>query len=230
MKEQLKELGRMLKNSISLRLDGYARKSYSQEGEDLILARVFEYADRGFYIDVGALHPQRFSNTHLFYQRGWSGINIDATPGSMKQFSQVRPRDINVEAAIAATQKTLTFCVFNESALNSFDHELSNSRNNGKYRIQEKIEITTQTLKEVLTKHLPSGQKISFLTVDVEGFDLEVIQSNDWEQFRPEYVLVECLDFDFKEITQDKIYQFLDGQGYTLFAKTVYTVIFKDRK
>ena len=208
--------------------DGYARKSYSQEGEDLILSRVFDRIQHGFYVDVGAFHPKRFSNTHLFYQQGWSGINIDATPGSMERFRRIRPRDINLEVAIANTRRTIPFFVFNESALNSFDRELSCSRNHGKFHIQEEIEITTQMLQEVLASHLPTGQKINFLSVDVEGFDLEVIQSNDWKQFRPEYVLVECLNFDFNEITENKIYAFLQQQGYTLFAKTAYTVIFKE--
>jgi FkbM family methyltransferase len=228
MKISLKKIKGVLKKIMSYMIDIHARKSYSQEGEDLILARVFEQVERGFYVDVGALDPKRFSNTHLFYQKGWSGINIDATPGSMEQFKHIRPRDINLEIAISATKKTMTFFVFNESALNSFDRELSKSRNKGNYHIQEEIQISTQTLKEVLAKYASPKQKISFLSVDVEGLDLEVIQSNDWNQFRPEYVLIECLDLDFKQITENSVYQFMCEHGYTFFAKTVYTVIFKD--
>lgn len=51
----------------------------------------------GFYVDVGAHHPMRFSNTYFFYRMGWSGINIDAMPGSMKEFKKYRRRDINLE-------------------------------------------------------------------------------------------------------------------------------------
>jgi len=74
--------------------DGYALKSYSQEGEDMILRRLFEKQLTGFYVDVGAHHPKRFSNTYFFYKQGWHGINIDAMPGSMKLFEKIRPRDI----------------------------------------------------------------------------------------------------------------------------------------
>ena len=82
-------------------LDPYRRTSYSQEGEDLILDRLLRRKPRGYYVDVGAFHPKKFSNTHLFYRRGWSGINIDATPGSMDEFRRVRPRDTNLEIAIS---------------------------------------------------------------------------------------------------------------------------------
>ncbi|MFA7355121.1 MAG: SAM-dependent methyltransferase, partial [Sulfurimonadaceae bacterium] len=77
--------------------DGYALKSYSQEGEDMILRRLFEQQPNGFYVDVGAHHPKRFSNTYFFYKKGWRGINIDAMPNSMELFNKIRPRDINIE-------------------------------------------------------------------------------------------------------------------------------------
>src|SRR5690349_18351333 len=77
------------------------RRSYSQEGEDMVLRRVFEHKAHGFYVDVGAHHPMRFSNTYFFYRRGWRGINIDARPGSKREFDRARPRDINVECGVA---------------------------------------------------------------------------------------------------------------------------------
>ena len=76
-------------------------KAYAQEGEDLILYRIFEQTPPGFYVDIGAHHPCCFSSTYLFYQRGWRGINIDAMPGSMDLFRRIRPRDINLESAIS---------------------------------------------------------------------------------------------------------------------------------
>ncbi len=80
---------------------GYMNPSYSIEGEDRIVRSLFwEKRDTGFYVDVGAHHPFRFSNTYLFYTQGWRGINIDATPGSMRAFKKHRPRDINLEIGI----------------------------------------------------------------------------------------------------------------------------------
>ena len=90
-------------------LDGYATKSYSQEGEDMILKRLFGGQKFGFYVDVGAHHPKRFSNTYYFYKKGWRGINIDAMPGSMIAFDKLRPRDINIERPISDKKQILTY-------------------------------------------------------------------------------------------------------------------------
>ncbi len=219
-----------LRNDI---FDGYALESYSQEGEDRILARIFEKREKGFYVDVGALHPKRFSNTYYFYKRGWTGINIDATPGSMAAFNKERTRDINVEKAISKEQREMTFFIYNEPALNTFDRELVLSRKKRKnysaanYVIEER-NIRTTTLDQVLKEKMPEGQKIDFLSVDVEGLDLEVLQSNDWRLFRPEYILVEALWKDSKEILQDPVHKYLDENGYKMLAKTVNTLIFGD--
>lgn len=85
----------------NLYITRFHTKSYALQGEDLILREFFEYAKNGFYVDVGAHHPFRFSNTYLFYQSGWRGINIDAMPGSMKLFNRFRPKDINIECGVA---------------------------------------------------------------------------------------------------------------------------------
>lgn len=90
-------------------LDGYALKSYFQEGEDMILRRIFERQSTGFYVDVGAHHPKRFSNTYFFYKKSWTGINVDAMPGSMKLFEKVRSRDINIEKPISSEKQVLTY-------------------------------------------------------------------------------------------------------------------------
>ena len=111
-------------------LDGYALKSYSQEGEDMILRRLFEKQQTGFYVDVGAHHPKRFSNTYFFYKKGWRGINIDAMPDSMIPFNKIRPRDINIEKPVSDKKQVLTYYAFNEPALNGFSKELSDTRSN----------------------------------------------------------------------------------------------------
>jgi FkbM family methyltransferase len=77
-------------------IDPWARLSYAQEGEDVLLDRLLAKQTDGFYVDVGAHHPKRFSNTHYFYMRGWSGINIEPNPVVVGSFRQMRRRDINL--------------------------------------------------------------------------------------------------------------------------------------
>lgn len=208
-------------------LDGHALKSYSQEGEDMILRRLFEKQKTGFYVDVGAHHPKRFSNTFFFYKKGWRGINIDAMPGSMKAFNRFRPRDINIEIPVSDRKQTLTYYAFNEPALNGFSKELSEERDGkGSYFIEFTKEIETSTLDEILREYLPNNQKIDFLSIDVEGLDFMVLKSNDFEVFRPKVILVEVLGSSLKSISDNEVTKYLKENGYDIYAKAVNTVIF----
>ena len=211
-------------------LDGFALKSYSQEGEDMILRRMLERQQAGFYIDIGAHHPKRFSNTYYFYKRGWRGINIDAMPGSMKLFQKFRPRDINLEIAIYGERRKLKYHIFNDLALNTFSYELAKQRDGLQgYKIIGIKEIETVPLREVLNKYLPKVTVIDFLNIDVEGLDLEVLKSNDWTKYRPRIILVE-LNTDVKNLFLSEIYKFMKELNYTLFAKTFRTAFFKAKE
>jgi FkbM family methyltransferase len=203
--------------------------SYSQEGEDGILRRIFAGQRTGFFVDIGAHHPKRYSNTYCFYLYGWTGINVDAAPESMKLFRKVRPRDINVEAAVANGRSTLTYYEFDEPTLNGLSQEISFIRNdNGPYRIVNQREVKTVGLAEVLDRYLPSGQRIDFLNIDVEGFDLEVLQSNDWTKYQPTIVLAEdlCLS-NLLQLEKSPVASFMQQQGYELYGKAVNTLIFR---
>jgi FkbM family methyltransferase len=210
--------------------DRWAIYSWSQEGEDQILRRIFEKQKIGFYVDIGAHHPQRFSNTYLFYKRGWRGINIDAMPGSMHSFNKVRPRDTNLELGIAEKKAELDYYIFNESALNGFSRDLSQERHVAKssYLIKDVIKVDVFPLHEVLDQYLPTGQSIDFMSVDVEGLDLRVLKSNDWNRYRPTFVLAEVLGSSLHEVDQSEIGRFMRDNGYVLYAKCMNTVFFKE--
>jgi hypothetical protein len=87
--------------------------------------------------------------------------------------------------------------------------------------------METSTLEEIFEKHLPHGQEIDFMSVDVEGLDLQVLKSNNWKRFRPKFVLVEILGSSINDIANSKEYKYLSGVGYEVFAKTVSTGIFR---
>ena len=134
----------------------------------MILRRLFETQSIGFYVDVGAHHPKRFSNTYSFYKKGWRGINIDAMPNSMKPFNKIRSRDINIEKAVSDKKQTLTYYAFNKAALNGFSKELSEERDgkNGGF-IEFTKDIETATLSEILDHNLPEEGVIDFLTIGI---------------------------------------------------------------
>lgn len=206
--------------------DGYAAKTYSQEGEDMVLRRIFFGKRTGFYVDVGAHHPMRYSNTYHFYMQGWRGINIEPNPEAIILFRKLRARDINLQYGVAERAGELTYHIFNDPALNSFDLELSRSRQRDRYRIVGKKEVAVERLDVILEAHLPRGAPIDFMSVDVEGLDLAVLRSNNWKKFRPACVLVEALCSSLDAVHTSELHQFITSQGYRLFAKTFNTLIY----
>jgi len=218
-----------LKGRLSYRT--YLNLSFSQEGEDLLLNRLLRGQEKGFYVDVGAHHPQRFSNTYKFYLLGWQGINIDPLPGTMEKFHQLRPRDVNLELAISDEEQELTYYIFDEPALNTFDAgEVQRKAAYDIYPVSEK-KIPTRKLADTLDQYVPPGQVIDFLSVDVEGLDLAVLQSNNWEKYRPRLIVVEELWSDLEKLLDEsKLLTYLDTKGYSLLCKMYNSVIYKPRE
>lgn len=214
-----------IKKSIKNNLRLYKNNSYSQEGEDLILHKIFPDKKNGFYVDIGAHHPFRFSNTYYFYRKGWRGVNIDAAPGSMKLFKKFRSRDINIEAAISNKIETLTYYKFNDPALNTFDKDLAQTRIGNKYKIISEEKIAAIPLKEILSKQKIGD--IDFMSIDVEGLEMKVLESNDWNVYQPKILLVESIASDLVAIYNTELYKFINNMKYTLFAKTFNTLFFK---
>lgn len=200
---------------------------YSQEGEDAILARFFHEIKDGFYVDVGAHHPTRFSNTYYFYKLGWRGINIEPDHEVKKLFDKQRPRDVTLDCAVADVESERLFYVFDEPALNTFSKPLADEyRKQGRILIAEK-KIGTRTLSSILEEHV-TDRVIDFMTIDVEDFELSVLESNDWVKFRPRLLLVEILNFDITQSEKYPVHTMLTGKGYRLWAKTFNTVFYMD--
>ncbi len=203
-------------------------ESFSQEGEDLIVGRLFDGVKTGYFVDVGAHHPFRFSNTWLLYRRGWRGINIDATPGAMVEFRHWRPEDVNIECLVSTDTRPRPYFLHDEPALNTMSEELVKRRalESPQYKMRETIMLEARTLVSILEEHVPAGRTIDLLNVDVEGHDLEVLKSNDWAKFKPRVIVAELLATSLADIEKNETYRFLMGQGYRLFAKMFNSAVF----
>lgn len=211
-------------------VDIYGRKSYSQEGEDMILRRMFEGKARGFYVDVGAHHPRRFSNTYFFYVQGWTGINIEPNPDAIRAFESSRRNDINVQVGISDRSAVLTYHQFDEPALNTFDADLVKWRvANTPYKVIRTIDVPVERLENVLRGYLRPNQEIDFLSIDVEGMDMAVLRSNDWESFRPTCVLVEALASSIEDVVISDVFSYMKHKGYELLGKTFNTLVFREK-
>jgi FkbM family methyltransferase len=164
---------------------------YSQFYEDYILSYVLGDRSSGFYVDVGANDPMVNSVTQYFYERGWHGINIEPNKELMAEFYARRPRDINLNVGISDKEGSLTFYqVSKKTGLSTFDKRIADRLKKRKAKIK-KIVVPVTTLEKVLTTQ-PVPAEITFLNVDVEGFELEVLQGIDFSRHQPVVVCVEA--------------------------------------
>lgn len=228
----IKSIGKNLKNLLRPYFEKYfgyflhGRFSYAQEGEDLVVFRLLEGKRNGFYVEVGCHHPYRFSNTYIFYKNGWRGVCIDPLPGTKNVFNRKRPRDIVVEVGVGEDGGILHYYMFNEPALNTFDSSIAKSRDglNG-YFIKNTKTVEVKRLDEILNAMLELPE-IDLLSVDVEGFDLQVLKSNDWNKYRPRVIIAECLAMRMEDIMSDSVCEYLTKLNYSVYAKTGHSVIF----
>lgn len=208
-------------------VNSHSTRSYSQEGEDMILRRIFEKQTRGFYVDVGAHHPRRFSNTCHFYENGWSGINIEPNPDGFALLEHARKRDINIQCGVSSKNGTLVYSMFDEPALNTFDPDIASQRA-GTSLLLETREVRVEPLTDILDHYIPRGTAIDFMNIDVEGHDLVVLRSNNWNMYRARVVIAESIGSSLDVALNSDITRFMLDNGYSLFAKTVHSIIFQD--
>jgi FkbM family methyltransferase len=165
--------------------------SYAQNFEDVILWRALKHVKNGFYIDVGAAWPDKHSVTKAFYDEGWQGINIEPNPLHHALLVDQRPRDTNLQLAIGANSAQMAMSLIGSTGLSTLDAYIADKHQQGGWVVEEQ-QVNVEPLRSVCQLHLPAGQAIHFMKVDVEGFEKLALESNDWTVFRPWVVLVEA--------------------------------------
>lgn len=139
------------------------------------LFSIFSEKKKGFCIDIGAHHPNRFSVTRLLYDSGWSGINVDANPDLKVNFVKLRKRDEFVWAAVGC-QDIYTFTRFKEPAISTSNNVWATRFIREGNHIIDQIQVPGMSLNQLLS-NLPKYQKVDLLNIDVEGQDFDVLQS-----------------------------------------------------
>jgi len=215
----------MLKEKLSQFLYRKYSCSFSQGGEDVMLAGLFSKS-KGFFVDIGAFHPVKFSNTFLLYRKGWNGINIDAAPGSMDEFKKLRPRDINIESAISDKDEELTYYYLGKgNSMNTFSKDFIDEHNFAG-KVQKTINIKTQRLENILDKLAPATD-IDFMSIDVEGLEINVLNSNNWDKYRPKAILLESFELMNDQNDYDlDLKGFLYKKDYKVIGKTLNSILF----
>src|SRR5262245_51709906 len=161
--------------------------SYAQNFEDVMLARCFP-GPRGFYVDVGANDPDIDSVTRVFYERGWSGINIEPLASNFARLKKRRTRDINLHLAAGDEDGSITFVEIGKwHGYSTTDPEIAAQHRRDGLKVIE-YETPLRRLASVLDEYA-TGKTIDFLSVDVEGAELAVLAGAELTRHRPKVIL-----------------------------------------
>lgn len=202
------------------------RTYFSQFGEDAVLRELISLKkNRGFFVDVGAYHPKKFSNTYMLYKRGWRGINVDMDPVKILSFNLARSDDHNVCAAVSDKVENVTIYNFSKFGLGSTIDLKTVS--NTEAPPTEKREVQTITLAEILEKSAFKNREIDLLSIDTEGVDFKVLTSFDIDVYKPKIIVIESMLRSIPEIMECEIYKYLIMHSYQLVSWVHLSMIFK---
>jgi FkbM family methyltransferase len=165
--------------------------SYAQNFEDVMLWRALQDVENGFYVDVGAADPDEDTVTRAFYDRGWSGINIEPLDDYFDKLQSRRPRDTNLKVAAGRESGVRTLYAFAGTGLSTLDPKIS-SGHQTEGRNAQLVSVPILTLTEILSERVPPV--VHFLKIDVEGAEAEVLEGLDLTRFRPWILVVEATE------------------------------------
>ncbi|MBV9783074.1 MAG: FkbM family methyltransferase, partial [Acidisphaera sp.] len=163
--------------------------SYAQNFEDVLLWRALGHIPAGFYIDVGAAHPDVDSVTRAFYDRGWSGIDVEPVADFARRLQACRPRDVVLPLALGERAGQGELYVVVGTGLSTLERQVVDGYGEGKFPVEPGL-VQIETLAEICRRHAPAD--IHFLKIDVEGSERAVLAGADFAAFRPWIVLVEA--------------------------------------
>ena len=201
-------------------------KSYGATGEDVLLNKIFK-DNKGFYIDVGALHPVNGSLTHNLYKKGWTGLNFDIDERNIRFFKIFRRRDSSFRMAISSNKGKVNSYIFSSgSGLNTLEKSWAEkwSKLIDKDYFVQKLNKTTLTS---VVKKFKIQNRIDLLNIDVEGHEIEVLNGSDFKLFRPKIITIEIHVKKTEDIFKTRVFKILQKNKYELISHYYHTCFFK---
>lgn len=216
----------------------FNKKTYGQAGEDSILAYILKVLgiteQDTSYIDLGANHAKEMSNTFYFYENGAKGILVEANPELIPELKFYRNRDLILNYVVDTVDDTeVDFYILSGDGLSTPDYEAAKSfcEINPSIKIVDKKLIKTISYNSIVEKYL--GKSPTILSIDIEGKELDILNSINFDNNRPLLIVIEMISYDTKLNYNTKNYEvlaFLESKGYEEYAFTGINSIFIDKK
>jgi FkbM family methyltransferase len=211
-----------------------ARVSFSEQGEDIALFHALRdvlKVERPTYMDVGAGHPTRSSNTFLLYWAGNHGVLVEPNPMFAGLLREHRPRDIVIQAGIGVTDVAEAdyYEIKGNPMLNTFSPETVERLQKGKTDsvVERVVKVALIDVNRVMAEHL--GRAPDLLSTDVEGLDYAILRALDLNRFRPGVICAEGVPMSADGRHSD-IATHLLSQDYVLRGGSMVNSIFVDAR
>jgi len=210
-----------------------SRSSYSQAGEDAILRFLFHDFGKTFisYLDLGTNQPKADNNTFLFYRKGGQGVCVEADMSLIPKIKKARPKDKIINAGVSVTEdKEADFYIFDIPGINTFNKEEAEQRNNsGNHKIVKVIKVPLVNINDLIKNNFDGYPDL--LSIDIEGLDLAVLQSLDFDRFPIPVICAETCVYSENHIRpkDHSIAEFMITKGYEIYADTYINTIFVNK-
>lgn len=206
--------------------------SFAQCGEDLVADTIFacmKDKEKPTYLDIGAAHPTFDNNTYLFYHKGARGVLVEPNPNFCEMIRKERKRDTVLMAGIGVTSSSQSdYYVMNDPTWNTFSKEEAEryaSATKGMIFIKEIIPMPLININTVIAEHF--GSAPDFLSIDVQGWEFDILKSLDLTRFKPPVICIETVIAGSMKI-DPAIEQYMTSQGYVARGGSVVNTIFVD--
>lgn len=215
----------------------HLRRSYSQSGEDIIIADLFQRLkmERPTFLDIGTNDPIALSNTYRLYTRGSRGVCVEPNPVLCRRIRQKRKQDTCLNAGIAFSEAhEADYYVFEDAfhGLNTFSKseatfwKQTGTPELGRPAVKEVRRVPLLDINEVMGRYFRPHPNL--LSIDVEGLDLTILKRIDFDRFAPEVICTETLGYtdEGREFKKMDVTDFLHDKGYFSYADTYINTIF----
>src|SRR6478672_6676927 len=204
--------------------------SYSQAGEDAVMSNLFkDYGKSNItYLDLGTNHPKTGNNTYKFYLKGFTGVCVEADATLIERIKKARPKDNVIHAGVSVGGATQAdFYIFDKPAYNTFDKsEAENRIAQGVLKLIRIDQVPLITINELIRDNF--NPYPDFISIDIEGLDLDVLKTLDFEKYPVPVICVETCTYSTNHIRpkDNSILEFMRTKNYEVYADTYINTIF----
>lgn len=205
---------------------------YSQLGEQMVIMNILGRMDQNkinkVYVDIGAFHPFKGSNTYKLYLKNWRGVVVDPNPEKTKQFATVRPHDLCITKAVIPNDWHMSevemLATGSGDACESITPALNKNNHLNKETAKHSYMAPTIKVTDVLEKCCQALGMPAVLSVDIEGLEGDLIQGVDFKKYPIPLLCIEHFLSEFSQgqsifdYRESPMVQYLESHNYQLVS------------